>query len=329
MARETSTMGGENVTALSSTPLESPRQGSIDIVLDTCCEIAKNVAMGIPAIRRWRLERPRTASRFQGSLNELERYVFFPLRHVRDVTHSVAGLRILEIGPGDHLGSGLAFLAAGAASYTAVDRFPGDYGGCSAREWYRGIRRFWPDVIPGLPWPSDLDPETFPIAADGRVRLLPFAAERLSLAQQPDGAVSKQDVVCSFQVAEHVLDISSFARFSKDLLSPSGIAIHRADFGPHDCWIRYEDKLTFLRFPDWLWSLMGSNRGTPNRYRYDEVRSAFESAGLSVETIEVERLEMPIQRSKLARRFRTMAIESLESMSAIFICRPGASAVSE
>jgi hypothetical protein len=69
---------------------------------------------------------------------------------------------------------------------------------------------------------------------------------------------------------------------------------------------------------------MGSNRGTPNRYRYHELRSAFEDAGLSVKTVEIERLETPIRRSKLARRFRTMAIESLESISAVFICRPGA-----
>lgn len=329
MACETNTVGGEAGPTLSSTRSDSPRQGFIDIVLDTCREIAKNFAMGIPAIRRWRVGRPRTASRFQGSLSELERYAFFPLRHVRDVTPSIAGLRILEIGPGDHLGSGLAFLAAGAASYTAVDRFSGDYAGSSAREWYRGIRRFWPDAFPDLPWPSDLDAENFPIAGSGRVKLLPFGVELLSSKRQPDGPLSKQDVVCSFQVAEHVLDISSFARLSKDLLSPSGFAVHRADFGPHDCWLRYEDKLTFLRFPDWLWSLMGSNRGTPNRCRYHELRSAFEGAGLSVETVKIERLETPIRRSKLARRFRTMAIESLEIISAIFICRPGAPAVSE
>ena len=58
---------------------------------------------------------------------------------------------------------GLAFLEAGARSYAALDRFP---GARSTARWHAiGIvllRRWdWPRRQPDLPWPADLDPETW------------------------------------------------------------------------------------------------------------------------------------------------------------------------
>src|SRR5579872_4384186 len=233
---------------------------------NVCGELAKNAAMGIPAVRDWRIARARTATDHAANCElRLERYAFQAFQFLQRALGDVKGLRILEIGPGDNLGSGFCLLAAGALSYTAIERFAPDYSANSAKAWYRAIQEAWPRKFPDLPWPEDLDWRQFP-ESHSRVCVLPIEVEKAALVDQ-------FDVVCSFQVLEHVNDIEVFAKQNVRLLGPGGIAVHRVDFGPHDCWQGYPDPLTFLRFPDWLWHLMGSNRVTPNRHRFHECKA--------------------------------------------------------
>jgi hypothetical protein len=125
---------------------------------------------------------------------------------------------------------------------------------------------------------------------------------------------------------EHVTNISSFARTTARLLKPIGAAVHRIDFCAHDCWTHYRDPLTFLRFPDWLWSAAGSQRGTPNRFRHHEFCRAFEDAGLIVSTVDLEALPIECVRwDRLLKRFRVMARESLNVAAVVYVCRPVAS----
>src|ERR1035437_1247100 len=282
---------------------------------DVCGELAKNMAMGLPPVRKWRIARDRTATSY--SLNSelrLERYAFQALRSLHRILGNTKGLRILEIGPGDNIGSGLCLLAAGAASYTAVERFAPDYSADSAKAWYRSIQEAWPQTFRDWPWPDDIDWRQFP-EAFSRVRVLPGDIEALDIAD-------RFDVVCSFQVLEHVKEIGAFARQNARLLGPGGVGVHRVHFGPHDCWEPYPDPLTFLRFPDWLWHLMGSNRATPNRHRFHEWNAAFENVGLAAAVIATDAVaEDRVKHSSLAARFRQMPKESLDIMSAIYVCR--------
>lgn len=282
---------------------------------DVISEAVKNIGLSFPIIRAWRLKRPRAGAVFGHRDEDLERYAFFGTRTLIDLLGSVKGLHIVEIGPGDYLTSGLSFLAAGAASYTAVDRFPGDHRGATAKEWYRGIQSAWPRIFPSLPWPDYLKAADFPEGYPDRVEVVSRPVEEIQQKRL-------YDVVCSFQVGEHVSDIHAFARMNALLLKPGGTAVHRVDFGPHGCWSEYSDPLTFLRFPDWLWKLMGSQRGTPNRHRHYEFRSAFEAAGLKVETINVE-LYPPesVDRTKLLDRFQNLPLESLLASAATYVCR--------
>lgn len=196
------------------------------LLKDTIRELAANAAMAIPPIRRWRLKRPR-----MDSPNP-----FQPLRGVETVLGSVEGKDVIEFGPGDTLSSGLAFLAADAATYTSLDRFAPDYSTAEAKRCYRQVRADWP-----ADWPADLDPDIFPEGYPDRVRALSDSIE--------DTALSKRfDVVTSWQVGEHVTDIDAFCRLTASLLTPNGVAVHRVDFGPHN-WAGYDDPLTFLRFP--------------------------------------------------------------------------------
>ena len=310
----------ENQISEQETAIGNPRKEERSLVMDAFKEACKNFAMGIPQFRAWRLQKPRTHSIHlapEELVTRLENYAFFTLRNLRGIAGSVEHLNIIEIGPGDHLTSGLSLLAAGAASYTVIERFVGDFSSVEAKERYREIEKAWPDFFPETPWPDYLRAENFPEGYNERVKVWPIPIEEAEAT-----ADRQYDVVCSFQVGEHVSDIESFAQMNARLLAQGGVAVHRVDFGPHGCWSQYRDPLTFLRFPDWLWSMMGSNRGTPNRRRYHEFCAAWERAGLKVEVMGLEQWpETVVKQARLAKRFQGMPLDSLVIGTAIFICR--------
>lgn len=237
-----------------------------DVAGRVIVEIAKNAAMKLPAVRKIRARLGRTA--LPPGPEQLDRYVFQLFNAVNRNAGSVAGKSILEIGPGDNIVTGLAFLAAGAKSYTVLDRFPGAYTSPTAVRWYRLLADNWPNG----PWPAHLVPERFPDGAPVFVR---------GLAVEIAGGTETYDVVCSYAVGEHVSDIHAFAALTRNALKPDGVAVHVIDFGGHQ-WNAYGDPFLFMKFPESIWNMMGSARGEPNRVRYSEYRQCFEQAGLSV-----------------------------------------------
>jgi hypothetical protein len=207
-------------------------------------------------------------------------------------------------------------LAAGAARYAVIDRFPGDYTGETAKRWYRGIEDNWSRTFPEIKWAKNLRAEDFPEQYEDRLELIkqPIETARTD---------SQFDIVCSFQVGEHISNIDAFCEMNKRLLNePDGVALHRVDFGPHDSWHPYYDPLTFLRFSDRAWKLTGSNRGAPNRFRHHEFMAAFERAGLAVEiAYSADFKEETIDFSRLHPRFQAMPRESILLGTAIYLLR--------
>jgi len=106
--------------------MERNRIGTLNFYKDFLKETAKNVLMGNAAVQKWRHKRPRAGAYFTGSNEELERYAFLGLNLLRKHVGDIKGKSICEIGAGDYLTSGLSMLAAGAARYAVIDRFPGD-----------------------------------------------------------------------------------------------------------------------------------------------------------------------------------------------------------
>jgi hypothetical protein len=299
--------------------IQASKHDRMAAVADVSAEIIKNAAMNIPLIRRRRLDQPRAGVRFTGKDSDLQRYAFQSLTVLEQITGKLQGQSVCEIGPGDFLTSGLALLAAGADSYMAIDRFAGDYSCLEGREWYSGIQAAWPRVYPEISWPGWLDATRFPEAYPERVRT---SAVRIESAKE----IGTFDIVCSFQVGEHVSDVEEFASSTARLLKPGGMAVHRIDFGPHGVWRSYRDPLTFLRIPEPVWQAMGSARGTPNRRRVHEVEAAFRAAGLSVHLTEIERY--PQSASDLARlpaRFRQMPPESVLTKTVVLVAERAAS----
>jgi len=181
------------------------------LVAQVCLEIAKNVAMGNPAVRRARLARQRTA--VGPDRSQLDRYAFPLLDRINSHLGPVRGKSILEIGPGDHLASGLAFLAAGAKSYAALDRFPGSYSSELSRRWYRSLAQTWSAKYPNVKWPDHLDPERFPDYPE---------VATFQVSVEDFEGTDKYDLVCSFAVGEHVSDVHAFAAVNRRTLLPSG-----------------------------------------------------------------------------------------------------------
>ena len=303
-------------TGRSDAPVVVSQKHVVSIAVDVLQELAKNAMMRVPAVRALRLRRPRAGAQFTGACEELERYAFQSVRSLLGTIGSIRGLDIVEFGPGDSLTSGFALLAAGAKSYTVIDRFPGDYTAARSKEWYRGIQSHWSDHFPEISWPSNLDASMFP---EEYGQILHVMSQSIEMAEP----TLQFDVVCSYQVGEHVNELASFASMTARLLRDDGVAVHRVDFGPHDCWLRYSDPLMFLRFPGWLWSLMGSNRGYPNRHRHREFLRAFEDAELKVSVQGIETFESIVTpAARPSGRVRRGDSDPEGIKTAIYVCRP-------
>jgi SAM-dependent methyltransferase len=111
--------------------------------------------------------------------------------------------------------------------------------------------------------------------ADSRITLIADAVEAMTL----DGTV---DILVSFNVLEHVTDPARAFRTMAQALTPTGVMLHRVDYGPHQSWRGDDDPAAFLTVPDPLWRAMGSARGYPNRVRHTALRGAARQYGLTV-----------------------------------------------
>jgi len=95
--------------------------------------------MGCAPFRFIRLKSNRIRTSAAPDKSLLGRYAFWLLESVLKNIGSVEGKEILESGPGDHIGTGLAFIALGARSYTTLDRFTRNYSNSLARSWYASV----------------------------------------------------------------------------------------------------------------------------------------------------------------------------------------------
>ena len=77
--------------------------GETRILLDVPTEIAKNLAMKVPALKQWRLRQPRAGVRFTGEDRELLRYAFQSLGILQAVVGDVTDKTVVDFGPGDFL----------------------------------------------------------------------------------------------------------------------------------------------------------------------------------------------------------------------------------
>lgn len=236
---------------------------------------------------------------------------------------ALAGRSVLEYGPGDVLGVAMLFVAFGADSVTCVDRYPLARGGELAAQVLSVLLESLPAAA------RSRGATCFRRAGDVRSGL---ARNRIRYEVRPDGLLNERapmGLVVSRAVLEHVNDLPAIFRDMRIALAPDGTAVHLVDLKSHG--LHRRNPLDFLTWPEWLWALMYSHKGVPNRERPGAYREAARSAGLEIvamtPTGRARTEDLAEVRPRLAAAFRDLSDDELSWLGFWLKCRPGAAQV--
>jgi SAM-dependent methyltransferase len=285
-------------------------------------EILKNALMHLSIVAR---VRKRIHSVQNSPVEEIERqhrliwsaYVS-ALDAVGGLTR-VQGARILEIGPGPILANGVRFIAHGAATYTALERYDLFRRDEAVRSAYTGLITALPEPMrnrcAGLVNQAVERP-----LFDGRIVTKNLTVEEAA-AQLPHMSF---DVILSHNVLEHVQDLNATLTNMKTLLAPQAIMIHRVDVSTHTDRADVHP-LWQLTIPDFVWAMMYSRRAYPNRVRPATYRALATQLGLETAhyqaTTRLSDDRVEAIRSRLTRRHASLPLDDLSTLDFLWILR--------
>jgi SAM-dependent methyltransferase len=166
---------------------------------------------------------------------------------------SFAGKRVLELGPGHSLGTGMVLLARGATAYTAVDVFP---------LVYRSPASLYEALAAAECCPPDLAQQT-------NFQIVDFPTL--------EPLAGSFDVTVSNSTLEHVEDIP--ATFRALRARTRDFMVHHVDAKVH-LRVRAIDPLNHLRYNERVYRWM-SYKGLPNRLLYLDYERAALAAGFT------------------------------------------------
>lgn len=209
---------------------------------------------------------------------------------------------LLELGPGDSLGSAVIARTLGARRTYLVDagRFATtDLGAYVELQRYLEREGFRPPDVASCGSFEDM--------------LTLCGAEYITdglpgLRRLPAASV---DLVFSQAVLEHVrlVEFDETQREVRRVLRPDGVASHQVDLKDH-----LGGALNSLRFTLETWEsrLMSESGFYTNRLRYSEILTSMRKAGLAPTVTDVQRWQtLPTPRSKLASHFQAMSDSEL------------------
>jgi len=185
----------------------------------------------------------------------------------------IDGLDILELGPGNDLGTGMLLLAMGAKSYTAVDAHP--LFDPKQAERHRGLAAVIADEMKLSPEEREelLELSTHPGKDTGRLRY--FHRPRFNL----DVLAKKSfDLILSHSSLEHVRHFDKTAEQLGRCARSQADFVAEIDLQTHTRWLRDHDPLNIYRYNNPLYQSL-SFSGSPNRVRPDEFVEDLENAG--------------------------------------------------
>lgn len=236
-----------------------------------------------------------------------------------DRVHSVAGLRLLELGPGRHFGTPLILHAFGAR-VAVLDKYLADWDEVYHPRFYRFLREAVGAKWPRRDW-SSLD--RIINAADHLREII--AQDRTDLAEPPSGyADASFDVIVSNAVLEHVGDVPKTAAEMARLTAPGGINIHQVDFRDHRDFSR---PLEFLTMPDDAYRRLFDEmmNGNGNRVRHEAMGEDFRRSGFEVRRFDAN-IWAPAEhlaevRPRLQPRFAALSDAQLAVVSGRFFLK--------
>lgn len=219
----------------------------------------------------------------------------------------LCGKYLLEYGPGDVPGVALLMLAYGADKVICVDRFS------LAQSTPKQIE-ILERLVEGLVGePKDRALTCFNVSGDPKSGLRRDKLEYVIKPGGLSGLKATVDCVYSRAVLEHVNNLEATFKDIAEALKPGGITIHQVDLKSHG--LHRENLLDFLTWPNWLWSLMYSGKGVPNRWRIDRYRKAIDASGLELQllepTLRAQTEDITKVRPYLASAFKELSDEDL------------------
>lgn len=171
----------------------------------------------------------------------------------------LTGKTVLEYGPGDLPGVGMLLVAMGAERVHCVDRF----ALVNIDSKSLDVIKCLSDMLSGdqLKRFNEcfLDPE-MPQKGLNSDRIH-YVINKNGLS----GMMNEADLVISRAVLEHVNDLEATFADMACAMPPGALALHLVDLKSHG--LHRGNPLDFLEYPQWLWNLMYSHKGVPNRWR--------------------------------------------------------------
>ena len=232
-----------------------------------------------------------------------------------------AGKTIVEYGPGDFPGVAVLMLAAGAHKVYAVDRF----AMVRLSEKNVGV---WHALVAGMGKAEQQRARL--ILNDSACPAEGFRRDQIEYVVRPHGFSGLQtqaDLALSRAVLEHVDDLPGTFADMLAALKPGGVAMHQVDLKSHG--LHRNNPLDFLEWPSWLWSMMYSHKGVPNRWRLDAYRRILQS--LPVQSLRLEpthhasAADVAGMRGKLPAQFTDVSDTDLACLGTwVGFAKPGA-----
>ncbi len=234
------------------------------------------------------------------------------LKTYTDSNFSYTGKSILELGPGDNLGTGLILLASGADSYTAFDINP-LIDSCPSGFYEQLFKRIEKEIPTANI--AELGNELDKLHKEsGRLKYL--CNKKLDLSKSNK---AQFNLILSQAVFEHFENIDKVISNVSEAACSGATLIAEVDLMTHSRYIRSRDPLNIYRYPGWLYKLMKFS-GIPNRIRPGEYAEILEKYGwwnIAIYPLSVVSDDY-LSKTRIAKKFRNETID-MNSLS-IFLC---------
>jgi SAM-dependent methyltransferase len=266
-----------------------------------------------------------------------EYYYTVWMRHVCTAAHFHswnAPNTVLEIGPGNALGTGMAALLSGVQRYIAYDATPLLSASFEAQLWQDLIALFRQQkpfaesdrIVPSTSFPRQLFPREHlaqTLSDEGLARIRHSVTHRNDLICYLNDLNSlpagKVDYVFSHSVLEHVAALEPMYRAMWRALRPGGVMTHSIDFSSHGTSHEWNGHWTV---PDVMWQWMQGRRSYfLNREPASTHRALLEHVGFEVTGFHLTPLASSLGRNDLASRFRHLSESDLNTVSAFVVAR--------
>lgn len=186
--------------------------------------------------------------------------------------------RIMEIGPGQDLGTGIIFLAKGAHSYVAIDRFALAQ---KDQKFYTALGEHIENEIGSENTRQTHDALKICVR-DVQSKELPFFEYHAPITDLDvfKGHNQKMFNIITSQSVLHTMDdIDQFFQESYELLDNGGIMCHEIDMRVMMNVFRHTDPLNILRYGQKLYDRLIHYPGAPNRLRSSDYVTSAKKVG--------------------------------------------------